>query len=159
MIKHSQYGRTAAYFVLCASSLVSLSLQASTVGYDEYNDHEKTAKPCCEDMDKYRSDYFGKEIGKRIEEIKVGHQDGASEFGKEVSAWAKSDHDGKSWKEGWQDHDGWWQKRHEHFDEYFPGNGKHCNINPPPAVPVPGAIWLFLSGFIGMLGYARRKAH
>ena len=28
---------------------------------------------------------------------------------------------------------------------------------PPPAVPVPAAVWLFGSGLLGMVGVARRK--
>ena len=29
---------------------------------------------------------------------------------------------------------------------------------PPPAVPVPAAVWLFGSGLIGLVGVARRKS-
>jgi len=28
---------------------------------------------------------------------------------------------------------------------------------PPPAVPVPAAVWLFGSGLLGLVGVARRK--
>ncbi len=27
------------------------------------------------------------------------------------------------------------------------------------AVPVPAAVWLFVSGLVGLVGFARRKAH
>jgi hypothetical protein len=33
-----------------------------------------------------------------------------------------------------------------------------ATLNPPPAIPVPAAVWLFGSGLIGLVGVARRKA-
>lgn len=48
-----------------------------------------------------------------------------------------------------------WDKRHfqdrwHHFPGHHPGH--------VPAVPVPAAVWLFGSGLIGLVGFARKKA-
>ena len=33
----------------------------------------------------------------------------------------------------------------------------NLTITPPSAVPVPAAVWLFMSGLVGMIGVTRRK--
>ena len=40
----------------------------------------------------------------------------------------------------------------------FGGTMTCADCTPPPAVPVPAAVWLFGSGLLGLVGVARRKA-
>jgi hypothetical protein len=44
---------------------------------------------------------------------------------------------------------------------YTPSGVLYDNISfsSAPAVPIPGAVWLMMSGLIGLVGVARRRKH
>ena len=41
---------------------------------------------------------------------------------------------------------------------FWDNSSLDINFDQPPAVPIPSAVWLFGSGLIGLIGFARRKA-
>lgn len=57
----------------------------------------------------------------------------------------------------------WKRGDFDHEQEYFhAGNmghfdARYCEINQPPAVPLPAAGWLFISGLIGIIAVSRQK--
>lgn len=56
------------------------------------------------------------------------------------------------------DEDEWKEKQHIDFDRDDRWGHDLKNCDKPPAVPIPGSAWLFLSGIAGLVGMAKRKA-
>jgi len=90
-------------------------------------------------------------------------RDGKNDDGKShYMASHGGDHGDFSWlpdhgKSGKNDHKG---SHHDSRDDrdhhdFWDDKGDYCK--PPAAVPVPGAVWLFGSGLVGLLGLTRRR--
>ncbi len=75
-----------------------------------------------------------------------------------------------SWSSKWIDDDDFFTDKHprrdnRHFEPKWPGyEGHHPKIDyrhhrdHVPVVPLPAAVWLFGSGLIGLIAFARKKA-
>lgn len=42
------------------------------------------------------------------------------------------------------------------YDSYYGDNSGSLTVNIDPVVPIPGAVWLFCSGLLGVLGYRKK---
>ncbi len=158
-------------FLVACSSNASASFMHNT---DTADDDSRTEKPHQRvtnrhsfDVDAFFAEMEGSKLARREHSDVVKKRRNITKKHSGVIKKKEKDH---SWSSRWVDDDDFFTDKHprrdkRHFEPKWPGyEGHHPKIDfrhhreHVPAVPLPAAVWLFGSGLIGLIAFARKKA-
>ena len=162
-MKSSRRGRVIILSSLFLGTAISHPLQASVVPHDEAMTQQGVDFKI---DDASHASSFGKETRENAKLIRSAIVDAPDDDHGSKQAWTNNPGDGRTDEYKWEnaqshlDDDKW-----DEHPNGVPGpvgnpcKSQFCGDTPPPAVPVPAAVWLFGSGLLGLFGLARRRSH